>query len=131
MTYRVADSFGTTVSSTVQVTVTGNPPVANPDSATTRPNTPISVNVLYNDYPGSYSTPLVSSTLILLNSSGNPVSSLSVAGGTYQVSNGRILCTPYYGFIGRAETVQYRVADTAGVTATSTVRVTVGYTCWW
>lgn len=131
VTYRVADSFGTTVSTTVQVTVTGCPPVANPDSATTRPNTPISVNVLYNDYPGSYSTPLVSSTLTLLDDHGNPVSSLSVYGGTYQVSSGRILFTPYYGFVGKAATVSYRVADTAGVTATSTVRVTVGYTCWW
>lgn len=60
----------------------------------------------------------------LIDGSGNPVSSLSVNGGTYSISGGVITFTPNAGFSGTAPTVNYKVTDTYGQSSTATYGAT-------
>ena len=93
MTYRVANETGATATATVQVTVASAYPHATNDSATTAYETAVSVDVLANDDSGAPSLTMNASSLTLLNSSGQAVSTLTVNGGTYSVEAGKIKFT--------------------------------------
>lgn len=69
-------------------------PEASADTATTDYATPVTIDVLGKDAPGTSTYPLDPSTLTLIDASGNAVSTLTVSGGTYKVVNGKIVFTP-------------------------------------
>jgi len=105
------------------------PPTANPDSASGRMATPISLTPASNDTPTSGTTINVSSIKLCGVS---PVetapdctkTSLSVTGqGSYSVSAGTVTFTGVAGFIGTS-TLTYVIADGRGAIASSTVSFT-------
>jgi hypothetical protein len=95
------DTSGNSNSCSFLVTVTvNNPPVANPDTATTFENTPVTVNVLAND-----SDPDGDSLSLLFVSVPNPIH------GTVNINaNGSTTYTPDAGFLGTAS-FEYTVSD--------------------
>jgi gliding motility-associated-like protein len=83
-------------------TSTTNPPVANPDIATTKMNTPVTVNILSNDKCANTGCSLNPATVTITT---NPVN------GTTTVNpDGTIIYTPNNGFTGR-DSLQYNVCD--------------------
>ena len=88
---------------------------------------PQSINPLANDDPGDPSVPLDPDSLTLRDAGGNPVASVTLHGqGVYTINgSGRIVFTPEPDFTGTADSVDYRVADVNGTTATSTYTPTV------
>lgn len=89
-------------------TSTTNPPVANPDIATTKINTPVTVNILSNDK--------CSNTGCTLNPSSVTITTNPVNGTTTVNPDGTIIYTPNNGFTGR-DSLQYNVCDNATPTA--------------
>lgn len=121
LTYQVADSNGTKTSARLTVTV-GQPPVAIADNASTLQNMTVTVNVLSNDRPGTDAALVRSS--VGLNGSAKKVTVPQQ--GTYTVlTTGSIEFDPLPAFRGKASPVQYRVADSDGNYATSTLSMTV------
>ena len=116
ITYTISDGHGGTATSTLTVTVTpvNDPPVANPDVATTPKDTPINnINVLGNDG----------------DPDGDPLTvtgvSVDPAKGTVTVNpDGTLNFVPTPGFTGTA-IITYTISDGHGGTATSTVTVSV------
>ncbi|MCE1202423.1 MAG: Ig-like domain-containing protein [Bacteroidia bacterium] len=119
--YQVCDQLGFCDDATITVVV-GPPtgPTANNDNASTPYNTPVTVNVLANDTPGS--SPLVPSSVTLVPGTIPPAST-----GVFTVNNvtGQITFTPAVGFSGPA-TVSYQVCDQLNLCAQAVVTVTVG-----
>ncbi|QWP78720.1 DUF11 domain-containing protein [Lysobacter sp. K5869] len=129
--YQVCDTSTPTPvcdTATVNLTVTGSPPVANPDNedvATGHAGDPLVIDVLNNDTdpdnnidPGS----------VLLTGAGGDGKTLVVAGeGTWTVNpNGTLTFLPMPGFIGEATPIQYTVADTTGLRSNpTTVRANI------
>ncbi|MBU1237371.1 MAG: retention module-containing protein, partial [Gammaproteobacteria bacterium] len=114
-TYTVSDGNGGTSTATVNVTVTAvnDPPAANPDSASTAEETPVTVSVLSND----------------TDADGNPLSvtaaSVPAAQGAVVVNaDNTVTFTPATDFNGDAM-ISYSISDGQGGTASSTVTVTV------
>ena len=130
VTYRVADGYGQTSSSTVTVTVTPITPTAADDTATTPANTSVAVDVLDNDVAGAASAPLVPSSVVFTSGSATEGgTSLVVPGeGTYTIDpvGGVVTFAPETGFSGATTPVAYRVADDNGTFATASLVVTVG-----
>jgi len=124
VTYSVADSNGASATATITSTVTNNS-AALPDNVTVSSSTPTTFNPLANDVPPGGGTLDVSSVR-LLDSGGNPTTSLSNADGTYTVNTttGQITFTPSVTFTGPS-TVTYRVTDSFGTTRTATITVAV------
>lgn len=119
--YRVCDQNN--LCSQALVTVVVTPPVgptAVDDNASTPYNTPVTVDVLANDQPGS--TPLVPTSVTLVPGTTPPASQ-----GVFSVNNttGQIIFTPAVGFSGNS-TVQYQVCDEAGLCDQAVLTVTVG-----
>ncbi|WP_432471298.1 Ig-like domain-containing protein [Amphritea sp. HPY] len=83
-------------------------PVAISDSATTDANTPVTINVLGNDY----------------DPDGDSLSLVSASGNTAVNSNGTITYTPANGFSG-IDSFSYSITDGNGGNASGTVTVTV------
>src|SRR5690606_16125190 len=114
-TYTVSDPDGLTATATVSITVNvpdNLPPVANPDSAQTPVDTPVTLNVLAND-----SDPEDDElTLTAVGEPGNGIVSFS--------GNGQVQYTPAAGFIG-SDTFTYTVVDSAGNSASGTVTIQV------
>lgn len=112
--YQVSDGAGGVDTGTVFVTVNGvnDPPIANPDSARTMPDTSIVIPVLAND------TDVDGGPLMLLNAF-PPTSGTVVANG-----DGTVTYTPAPGFTGFA-TFEYRVGDGNGGIADGAVTVEV------
>ena len=112
-TYEVSDGQGDTVTGTVTVTVrpVNDAPVAVVDSATTKEDKPVIIDVLEND-----SDPVEGDTLTIERVS-------DPAHGAARVTNGRITYTPDADYNGR-DTFTYTVTD-GGATASATVTVTV------
>lgn len=116
LSYTVKDPGGKTASAKLKISITpvNDPPVANPDVATTPEDTPINnINVLGND-----SDP-----------DGDPLSVTSAtvdpAKGTVSVNpDGTLNFVPTPGFTGTA-IISYTISDGHGGTATSTLTVTV------
>ncbi len=114
-TYTITDPSGATSTATVTVSVAppvNLPPVANPDSATTPLDTPVTINVLGND------TDPESDPLTVTGASVPP------AQGTVVVNpDGTVTFTPAAGFTGTA-TITYTISDgTNSATSTATVGV--------
>ncbi|RZT19486.1 CshA-type fibril repeat protein [Kribbella sp. VKM Ac-2569] len=121
LTYQVADSNGTKTSARLTVAV-GEPPVAIADNASTLQNVTVTVNVLSNDRPGTDAQ--LSKGSVGLNGSAKKVT--VPYQGTYAVlPSGSIEFDPLPAFRGKASPVQYRVADSDGIVATSTLSMTV------
>jgi len=126
--YRVTDSAGRTVTSTITATVTPITPIARNDATTTPIGIPVTVAVLPNDTPGAASAPLDPATVALIDpDDGTEHSSLTVPGvGTWSVlPAGTVQLEPVAEFSGRAA-IGYVVRDTNGTRATATVAVGVG-----
>jgi CshA-type fibril repeat protein len=102
------------------------PPVAVNDTATTPYDTGVTTDVLGNDKAGDPSTPLQPSSLCLMDGTACRQMVNVVGRGKYVAKpDGRIDFDPVPGFVGVAEPVAYRVADSNGVTAKATLIVTV------
>jgi CshA-type fibril repeat protein len=113
---RVSNQANLTV--TIRNLATSSIPVANNDTATTSPATPVDISVLANDVPGTGNT-LTLSTVTLAN---------TIAGqGTWSVNaaTGVVTFTPAAGYSGTA-TATYTVTDSgSGVSNSATISVTV------
>ncbi|MTD16653.1 tandem-95 repeat protein [Nakamurella sp. YIM 132087] len=118
--YRVCDTSTPTptcANATVRITVGANTVVANPDSSTTQPITPVSITVKANDTT-STGQPL-----------GNPTVTTTAPNGSTSVNGttGAITYTPNSGFSG-VDTFGYTICDTSNPTpvcSSTTVTVTV------
>ena len=115
--YEVCDIVGLCDTATVTITVIPNlPPVANNDSDTTDINTPVTTDVLINDFDTDGTLDPTSVT----------VTSPPANGGTsVNPVTGEIEYTPDLGFIG-VDTYQYEVCDDDDGCDTATVTITVG-----
>ncbi|MBA3810416.1 MAG: tandem-95 repeat protein [Caulobacteraceae bacterium] len=111
--YTITNTASITASSTIAVTVSAAAPTANPDTAVTSKNTPVTFDPTVNDTdPG-----------------GLPLSVAAVATplhGTAAVNSGgaSVTYTPATNYLG-ADSFGYTVANSGGGTAGSTVAVTV------
>jgi CshA-type fibril repeat protein len=118
--YTVADSAGTTATATVTIAYT--PAAANDVSRGNTAGKPVTVDVVGND-----SANLDPTSVHLIDSNGDPVTTLVVDGeGTWTVDpvTGAITFTPEDGFTGNPTPVQYTATDALGDTVTATVTVT-------
>lgn len=112
-TYRIRNGAGLEAEGRIEVTVVGDPPVANPDSATTPFATPVTIDVLAND------TDPAADVLTLIAVDG-------AANGTVSFTpDGRVTYRPSTTFFGGVEVLRYRIRNNAGVEATSTLTITV------
>ncbi|WP_460660094.1 Ig-like domain-containing protein [Kribbella swartbergensis] len=128
VTYQVADSNGTLTKARLWITV-GLPPIAVADTASTKQGVTVTVDPLSNDSPGS-DAKLDSSTVGLLDPAARTtgyVKKVTVQGqGTYSVQpSGAVVFDPLPAFRGKALAINYRVADSNGSTAASTLTLTV------
>ena len=113
VTYTISDGNGGTSTATVTLTVAAvnDPPVANPSTASTNEDTPVTLTPLTND----------------TDADGNPltVTAVSAQNGTVTIDpDGTVRYVPNPNFNG-TDTVTYTISDGQGGTATSTVTVTV------
>jgi hypothetical protein len=111
--YTIQDNLGDTSSSTISVTVTNIPPVANP--------------VRYNVAENSVNNALTPLTEDAVETPGGSLSLVSVSptNGTATISGNEILFTPTSGFTGFA-TIGYTITDNIGGTSSSLLTVSVG-----
>jgi hypothetical protein len=115
ITYTISDGKGGTATSTVTVDVTpvNDPPVANPSTATTPEETPVTLNVLGNDSDPD------GDPLTVTNATVDP------AKGSVTINpDGTLAFNPAPNFNGPVE-ITYTISDGKGGTATSTVTVDV------
>ena len=121
-TYTMKDTAGLTDSATVTVTVShvNHPPVAVDDAFTVNQDTSAnSFNVLANDTdPDAGDTKTITAT-----GATNHGGTVSIVGGG---ANNTLSYSPAAGFFG-TETFTYTMKDTAGLTASATVTVTVSH----
>lgn len=120
VTYRVTDMYGSSSTATYTATVTAPAgPSANALSSTAVAGTTQSQTVLLP----------VGGSVTLLNGSNQPVTSLSVTGGTYTLDavSGTITFTPNAGYAGTPPAVNYRVTDAYSQSATSSYSPVVTY----
>ncbi|MEV6281690.1 Ig-like domain-containing protein [Kribbella sp. NPDC051770] len=102
------------------------PPVAVDDLVGTPYDTGVTTDVLRNDKAGDPSTPLQPSSLCLVDGTACRQMVNVVGRGKYVATpDGRIDFDPVPGFVGVAEPVTYRVADSNGAKATARLIVTV------
>jgi uncharacterized repeat protein (TIGR01451 family) len=122
-TYTVSDGQGGTSTGTVTVTVlAGAPPVLVPDTGGAASGDTVTFDPLDNDHASTGAT-LIPSTLCLVNPAMSTCSStVTVAEvGTWTVHlDGTVTFVPAAGFSGAA-TITYRVTDTNGEVASSTL----------
>ncbi|MGY4769207.1 Ig-like domain-containing protein [Kribbella sp. CWNU-51] len=128
LTYQVADSNGTLTTAKLSIIV-GQPPVAVADSASTLQDVSVTVNVLSNDSPGT-DAQLDPTSVGLLDPAARTagyVKKVIVANqGTYAVRpSGAVGFDPLPTFRGKALAINYRVADSNGSYAASTLSMTV------
>ncbi len=103
VTYRVADTGGVSAAATITVTVTSVVPAAHDDWASTAMDTPVTMSVLSNDDAGNAATPIVRTTVRLIDGSGASVSRIAVPrNGVWSVNDadGTVTFTPEPGFSG-------------------------------
>jgi uncharacterized repeat protein (TIGR01451 family) len=129
-TYQVCDNSTPTPvcdTATATLTVTGSPPVANPDGeqVTGTAGQALVIPVLANDNDPDGN---IDPSSILLVGAGGDGKSLVVPGeGTWTVNaNGTLTFMPEPGFVGEVTPIQYTVADTTGLRSNpSSVRATI------
>ena len=117
-TYTIDDGNGGSDTATVYVTVScGNdPPVANDDSASTNENTPVTIDVLVNDYDPDGT---INPTTVLI------ISGTSDGSTSINPSTGAVTYTPDPDFCG-TDGFTYTVNDDEGATSNlATVTITV------
>ncbi len=124
--YTIQDNFGQT-SSQANLTVVINPPtapIANNDLASTRRDTPVSLNPAGNDTPGA-GTSLDPRTIDLDPSTPGQQTRLELPGqGVFELQpDGTVRFTPAPGFTGTVQ-APYTIADTTGQTS-NTARLVV------
>jgi len=128
--YTVRDENGLE-SNTALITVTVEgvaaeiAPTATDDQASTGYGEPVTITALTNDLPGS--SPIVPSTVRLIDESGNRVTTVNIPGeGRYSVdARGVVTFEPANGFTG-SSSVQYEVADENGLVSNiATISVVV------
>jgi CshA-type fibril repeat protein len=129
LTYRVTDGNGATATATLTLR-SSPPPVANPDTANTEQNVPVTIAPLANDVVGSAA---LDPTTVLLKDpvDGAYKTTVTVAGeGTSVVApeTGRVRFSPLRAFSGTTKPLGYQVADGDGLRATSTITVGVSTT---
>lgn len=115
VTYEVRDANGTPARAEVQVTVEG-PGQAVPDRDSTRPGSPVTVDVLDNDLAAEGETLVPDSVCLLPRGADGPCVKKYTDPdvGTWVVGDdGRITFTPVDDFRGVA-VIEYAVTDTAG-----------------
>lgn len=120
---------------TATAVVSPTVPVLRDDSARTAPQTPTSIDVLANDTAGSASQPLQPEDVTIGSLQATNLSELEdgrgkrlvIPGeGTYTVSgNGAISFEPAEGFTGTTTPIDYYAADSAGVSGSASLTVTV------
>jgi outer membrane protein OmpA-like peptidoglycan-associated protein len=111
-TYTIADPKGLTSSATVTITVTGinHPPIAQPDFAVAKFNTPVAISVLANDSdPDGDALTITSFTQ-------------AASGTVTRGPNNTLVYTATQNFIG-TDGFQYTISDGRGGTASTTVTV--------
>ncbi|MGL5829941.1 MAG: Ig-like domain-containing protein, partial [Angustibacter sp.] len=122
VTYRIADANGSTDTAKISITVTPNPPVAAPDTATTPQNVPVTQDVLANDASGTLN--LDPTTVKIKDpADGTFKTTVTIPGeGKYTVdpATGKITFDPEPDFVGTATPVTYEVANSAGTKTSST-----------
>lgn len=99
---------------TATAQASGNPPIANDNTATTNEYVPVSINVTANDSDPDGNLDLASLTII-----GGPNN-----GSAFSDGAGNIVYTPNPGFSG-TDSLEYRICDTTGNCDTATVTITV------
>ncbi|WP_328518921.1 Ig-like domain-containing protein [Kribbella sp. NBC_00359] len=128
LTYQVADSNGTLTTAKLSIIV-GQPPVAVADSASTLQDVSVTVNVLSNDSPGTDAQldPMSVGLLDPAARTAGYVKKVTVPNqGTYTVQpSGAVGFDPLPAFRGQALAINYRVADSNGSYAASTLSMTV------
>ena len=122
LSYTTSDQHGATSASTVSVTVTGtnDGPVANPDTAATGENKPVTIDVLANDNDAD------DGAVLTVTAASAPADK-----GTASVVGNKVVFNPGTDFddlaLGESETVtvSYSIVDQHGATSSSTVAITV------
>lgn len=121
ISYQVCDVNSLCSTAVITVTVTSvviQPPVAVNDNATTPLNTPVNINILTNDIPGSGA--LVPSSVTFVAGTAPPLTT-----GTFtKNSSGVVTFTPATGFTGTA-TIHYTVCDVNSLCASAIITVIV------
>ena len=109
--YNIANGIGGSASSVINITVSAIvPPTANPDSAATFWNVPVTIAPMANDSdPSGYTLALVS---------------VSPTNGTAVIAGTNVVFTPTQGFVGAA-TIGYSITNGNGGSASSLITVTV------
>ena len=109
--YTITDNVGGTNTSLITVTVTNNPPLANPDSYAVGENSTNTLSPLVND---------------VLRTPGGTLSivSVSATNGTATISGANIIFVPSANFTGTA-TIGYSITDNIGGMNNSLITVTV------
>ncbi|MCL2783929.1 MAG: Ig-like domain-containing protein [Propionibacteriaceae bacterium] len=105
--YTTTDQFGQTTTATVTVTVVPPPIKANDDHSSTKPSTPVTIDVLTNDIGVELT-----------------ITSATTADGKVSIVNGKLVFTPADGFAGKA-IIHYTITDRFGQTSSATVTVDV------
>lgn len=131
--YKVTDSDNNSTVANLTVTVTAVTPVAAADSASTPFRTPVTLTPLGNDTAGHVSAPLTAGSVQLYLPTSPPqtpvwASSVTIPGqGTFTVlAGGAVEFVPEPGHQGPVDVVSYRVSDSNGTYAASTLTVMVG-----
>lgn len=126
ITYTVSDNLGA-ISNAASIQVMVNPvndaPVAVNDAVTTSEDTPVSVNVLTNDFDTDGT--LNVNSVDLNTAVAGIQNSITVAAGIFSVASGVVQYTPAGNFFGAA-TISYTVNDNLDATSNiATIQVTV------
>ncbi|NEA33696.1 Ig-like domain-containing protein [Streptomyces sp. SID13031] len=128
LTYTVSDVNGTLATATLTVTVAKPPPpLAKPDTATTKQDDPITLDPLANDESGQ-GTGLDPLSVVLIDpADGSLKKVVTIAGqGTYHVNpDGTVGFDPLPAFTGTATTLKYRVSDWFDQATRSTITISV------
>lgn len=123
--YRVAADNGAEAQSTLAVTLMPVAPTAAPDAMAGTQNTPVTIDPLANDLGGNPQTPLVRSSVRLVDpATSAPVTRVVIAGEgewTVDTATGQVRFAPAPGFSGTTTPLGYTVDDIDGATAASTV----------
>ena len=117
-TYTISDGHGGTATATVnlQVATSNVPPNANDDTATTKKNVAIDIDVLKNDNTGADTGETLTITAVTQPTNGKTT-----------IVNGKVHYEPKAGFTG-TDTFTYTIKDDVGTTDTATVTVTIAPT---
>ncbi|MGL4173805.1 MAG: Ig-like domain-containing protein, partial [Actinomycetota bacterium] len=127
VTYQVKDSSGQQDSATITITVTPKPPAAQLDTNITPQGVPVTTPILTNDTGGTGQTLNPATVQLKDPADGVFKPSVTIPGeGTYTVQpDGSVEFSPEPSFTGVGTALPYEVKNSAGVTVSSTLTITV------